>query len=46
MSKGKKWWLILAAILTAAGLVIFLGAMAVLDFDFKRLNLTKFETNT
>ncbi len=46
MSKAKKWWLILAAILTAAGLVIFLGAMAVLDFDFKRLNLTKFETNT
>ncbi len=46
MSKGKKWWLILAAILTAAGLFIFLGAMAVLDFDFKRLNLMKFETNT
>ena len=46
MSKGKKWWLILAAILTAAGLVIFLGAMAVLDFDFRRLNLMKFETNT
>ncbi len=46
MSKAKKWWLILAAILTAAGLFIFLGAMAVLDFDFKRLNLMKFETNT
>ncbi len=46
MSKGKKWWLILAAVLTAAGLFIFLGAMAVLDFDFKRLNLMKFETNT
>ncbi len=46
MSKAKKWWLILAAILTAAGLFIFLGAMAVLNFDFKRLNLMKFETNT
>lgn len=46
MSKTKRCWLIAAAALIAAGLFIFLGAMAVLDFDFKRLNLMKFETNT
>ncbi len=46
MIKTKRYWLIAAAALIAAGLVIFLGAMAVLDFDFGRLNLMKFETNT
>lgn len=46
MSKAKKWWLIIAAVLLAAGLFIFLGAMAALNFDFWKLNLMKFETNT
>lgn len=46
MSKAKKWWLTFAAALVMAGLAIFLGAMAVLNFDFTKLNLMKFETNT
>lgn len=46
MSKTKSYWLIAAAALIAAGLVIFLGGMAVLNFDFTKLNLSKYETNT
>lgn len=46
MSNTKSYWLIAAAALIAVGLVIFLGGMAVLNFDFTKLNLTKYETNT
>jgi len=46
MSKTKKWWLIAAAALIAAGLVFFLGGMVALNFDFTKLNLSKYETNT
>lgn len=46
MSKAKKWWLIAAAALIVVGLVIFLGGMVALNFDFTKLNLAKYETNT
>ena len=46
MNKARKKWLIIAAILTISGLVIFAGAMAALDFDFLKLSTTKYETKT
>lgn len=46
MKNGNKTWIILAASLIAAGLLIFAGAMIALDFDFTVLNTVKYETNT
>lgn len=46
MSKAIKKLLITAAFLTVSGLVIFIGAMAALGFDFSKLSTMKYETNT
>lgn len=45
MNKNKLW-IIIAISLLAAGLLIFAGAMAALDFDFTKLSTVKYETNT
>ncbi len=41
-----KIWLIAAAVLTLAGLILFTGALAAADWSFDMLNTTKYETNT
>ncbi len=41
-----KIWLIVAATLTALGILIFAGVMTVNNWDFKKLSTTKFVTNT
>lgn len=46
MSKSIKKWLITAAFLTVLGQIIFVAAMAALDFDFSKLSTMKYETNT
>lgn len=46
MSKAVKMWLIAAAVLTVLGQIIFVAAMAAIDFDFSKLNTMKYETNT
>lgn len=46
MKEGKKMWVLLAAALFVAGLFIFIGAMAVLKFDFTKLSTAQYETNT
>lgn len=46
MSKTVKMWLIAAAVLTVLGQIIFVAAMAAIDFDFSKLNTMKYETNT
>ena len=45
MSKTKKIWLITAASLALIGCIIFLGVMALLGWDFKKLSMSKYETN-
>lgn len=42
----NKLWTIIAISLLAAGLLIFAGVMAALDFDFTKLSTVKYETNT
>ncbi len=46
MNKCSKKWLLAAAVLTIAGAVIFVGALAVIHFDFTKLSTQKIETNT
>lgn len=46
MSKTAKIWLTVAACLIVAGLIIFGGAMTMLDWNFGKLSTDKFETNT
>lgn len=41
-----KIWLIAAAFLTVAGLIIFAGAISAADWSFDMLNTNKYETNT
>lgn len=46
MSKTVKTWYVTAAFLVAFGLVLFVVVMATQGFDFTKLNIEKFETNT
>lgn len=41
-----KKWLIIAASLIVAGIVIFAGVMTMLNWDFSKLSTSKFETNS
>ena len=45
MKRSTKIWLIIAAALTAVGLIIFGGTMTMLDWDFSKLSTVKYETN-
>lgn len=46
MAKKTKKWLIVAALLVIAGILIFVGAMTMVKWDFKKLSTAKYETNT
>lgn len=46
MNKCSKKWLLTAAILTIVGAVVFVGALAIINFDFTKLSTQKLETNT
>lgn len=46
MSKRTKIWLMVATLLVLVGTIIFAGVMIVLDWDFLKLDTTKYETNT
>lgn len=46
MSKNIKLWLIIAAILMLLGSIVFVGAMSMIKWDFKKLGTSSFETNT
>ncbi|MBE6619065.1 MAG: DUF4097 domain-containing protein [Ruminococcaceae bacterium] len=45
MKRSLKIWLIAALVLVAIGMIVFLAAFAVLDFDFGRLDTMNYETN-
>ncbi len=45
MHKNLKLWLILAAVLIVAGLILFAIPMSIYKWDFTRLNTVPFETN-
>jgi len=44
MNRAKRNWLIVGAVLAAAGVLLFGAAMAVLHFDFRKLNTWEGET--
>ena len=44
MSKDLKMWLILAAVLTIIGCLVFAGGMTAMKWDFKMLTTVKLET--
>lgn len=46
MSKAKKNWLIAAAVLVAAGLLLFAAVMTVNHWDFSKLGTAEYETYT
>lgn len=46
MKKSKRLWIIIGILLTVTGILIFAGGLAVLNFDFTKLNTEKYETNT
>ena len=46
MNKDLKMWLILAAVLTIIGCLVFVGGMTAMKWDFKMLTTVKHETNT
>lgn len=46
MNKTTKTWLITAASLAVAGLILFVGSMVAYDWDFTNLGTVKYETNT
>ena len=46
MNRTAKIWLIVAASLVLVGCIIFVGVMAVLKWDFRKLSTNKYETNT
>ena len=46
MSKAKKIWLITAASLIAAGMIVFGGVMTVIKWDFSKLSINSLETNS
>lgn len=45
MSKSTKIWLITAASLVVLGLIVFVGAMTVIKWDFSKLVTSEYETN-
>lgn len=45
MIKSRKKGIIVAIVLISLGLLIFLGGMAALNFDFTKLSTVKYETN-
>lgn len=46
MNKTTKIWLAVASFLAVLGIVIFVGIMAVYNWDFSKLGTVKYETNT
>lgn len=46
MSKKTKRWLIVGACLVLAGILLFVGMMAMLRWDFSKLQKNKFQTHT
>lgn len=46
MKKGTVVWLIIAAALVLAGIIILGGALSMLGWDFNKLSTVKYETNT
>ena len=46
MKKATKIWLIIAALLVVAGLVLFVAAMSAYRWNFTRLSTVAYETNT
>ena len=46
MNKTTKLWLIIATFILTLGLIIFVGAMATLKWDFTKLSTVKYETNS
>lgn len=46
MNKDLKMWLLLAAVLTIIGCLVFVGGMTAMKWDFKMLTTVKHETNT
>ncbi len=46
MKKHTKIWLITAAVFFTVGAIIFVGALAAVDFDFTKLSTAKFQTST
>ena len=46
MKKATKIWLIIAALLVVAGLVLFVAAMSAYRWNFTRLSTVTYETNT
>ena len=46
MNKNLKLWLILATVLTVAGILMMVIAMSAYHWDFTQLNTVPFETNT
>ena len=46
MNGTTKPWLMIAASLTALGLILFAGSMTAYGWDFSRLSTVKYETNT
>lgn len=46
MKKSKKAWIAVAVILIATGIVIYVGTLLTVNFDFTRLNTVSFKTNT
>ncbi len=46
MKKRTKFWLMIASVLTIAGIIIFGGMMTVLNWDFTKLSTTKYEEKT
>lgn len=45
MRKTTKMWLVAGAFLVLLGCMIFIGVLAVSDFDFTKLSTVKYETN-
>ena len=46
MKKTTKHWLIAAAVLAAAGLIVFAAVMIVNQWEFGKLSIAEYETNT
>lgn len=46
MNKRSKKWILTALILTIVGTFVFVGALAIINFDFTKLSTQKLETNT
>lgn len=46
MNRCMKKWFLAAAILIAVGAIIFVGALATINFDFRKLSTQKFQANT